>query len=232
MEALTSKTGGTSEFAQSPFGIKQFLSHKFGQLQNTFAYNLSLDYTTPDNVNLRYAYRISPDSNSVQIDDTLILGDIPKHQSLSVILEFEVSSARLQREEFIMLDGTLEMVMPSAIVPNISTRLTFSRPLEENPVPVPPPRILVEALSRLSMYRLQEMARRDIKQGNIGKATSRLKNLATQLLSSGEKQLAETVMLELDQIRTTSHIGPEAAKRIKYGTRALLLGTIDEGPQP
>ena len=231
MEALTSRTGGTSEFADSPYGIKQFLSIKFGQLQNTFAYNLALEYSTPDNVNLRYAYRISPDSNSIPIGDTLILGDIPKHQSLSVVLEFEVASASLQREEFIMLDGTLEMVMPTAIVPNISTRLTFSRPLEENPVPVPPPRILVEALSRLSMYRLQEMARRDIKEGNIGKATSRLKNLATQLLSSGEKQLAETVMLELDQIRATSHIGPEAAKRIKYGTRALLLGTIDEGPQ-
>jgi len=233
MEALTSKTGGSSEFAESPYAIKQFLNQKFGRLQNTFAYNLSLQYTTPDNVRLRYAFRISPDSNSIPVEDSLILlGDIPKDHSLTVILEFEVGSARLQREDYILLDGTLDMVMPTAIVPNISSRLTFSRRLEENPVPVPPPRILVESLSRLSMYRLQEMARRDIKEGNIGKATSRLKNLATQLLSSGEKRLAETVMLELDQIRTTRHIGPEAAKRIKYGTRALLLDSIDEGPQP
>ena len=230
MEELTSRTGGSSEFARTPTAIKQFLKAKFGRLQNTFAHNLSLQFTTPDNVDLRYAFRISPDSSAITITDSMILGDVPKILSLSVILEFEISSSHMQREDFTILDGTLDMVMPTAVVPNVSSRLTFSRPLEENPIPSPPPRILVEALSRLSMYRLQEMARKDINEGNIGKATSRLKNLATQLLSSGEKELAETVMLELDQIRSTRNMGPDAAKRIKYGTRALLLGTIDEGP--
>ncbi len=120
--------------------------------------------------------------------------------------------------------------MPTASIPNISSRLTFSRKLEENPLPAPPPRILIEALSRLSLYRLQEMARKDIKNGDIGKATSRLKNLATQLLTSGETALAQTVMLELDQIHSSQQMDPDAEKRIKYGTRALLLETIDEDP--
>ena len=209
--------------------IKQFLTRKFGKLQNTFATNLTLRFKSAEGVSLRYAYRLSPDSTAIPVGETLLLGDIPKTHSLSVILEFEVASTPMQREDFVILDGKLDMVMPTATVPNISNRLTFSRNLEENPLPAPPPRILVEALSKLSLYRLQEMARKDLKEGNVAKATSRLRNLATQLLSTGEKGLAETVMLELDQIRNTRHMGADAAKRIKYGTRALLLDTIDEG---
>jgi hypothetical protein len=76
------------------------------------------------------------------------------------------------------------------------------------------------------------MARNDLKAGDVNKATSRLKNLATQLLTSGETALAQTVMLELDQIRTNSSMSATSEKAIKYGTRALLLETIDEGTQP
>ena len=229
LEELTSITGGSAEFADTPMMIKQFLTRKFGKLQNTFATNLTLQFKTAEGVSLRYAYRLSPDSTAIPVGDTLLLGDLPKTHSLSVILEFEVGSTPMQREDYVILDGKLDLVMPTATIPNISTRLTFSRNLEENPLPAPPPRILVEALSKLSLYRLQEMARKDLKEGNVAKATSRLRNLATQLLSTGEKGLAETVMLELDQIRTTRHMGSDAAKRIKYGTRALLLDTIDEG---
>jgi Ca-activated chloride channel family protein len=184
----------------------------------------------PESVRLNYAFRLAPESTSIPIENTLNLGDVPRIKSLSVVLEFEVSNTPAQKEDFVVLDGNLELIMPTASIPNISSRLTFSRKLEENPLPAPPPRVLVEALSRLSLYRLQEMARRDLKEGDINKATSRLKNLATLLLTSGETALAHTVMLELDQIRSNQQMDPDAEKRIKYGTRALLLDTIDKGP--
>jgi Ca-activated chloride channel family protein len=50
-----------------------------------------------------------------------------------------------------------------------------------------------------------------------------MQNLATQLLMSGEPSLAHTVMLELRQIEGGNSISEEAEKRIKYGTRALML---------
>lgn len=232
LESISTITGGNCEFAQSPPAIKKFLQDKFGQIQNSFVNNINLKFKTSEGVSLRYAFRLSPDSAAIPLGETLLLGDLPKTRSLSVILEFLVENTPNQKEDFILLDGTLEMVMPSAAIPNISSRVTFARALEENPVPAPPPRILVEALSRLSLYRLQEMARKDLKAGNVSKATSRLKNLATQLLTSGETALAQTVMLELDQIRTNSSMSATSEKAIKYGTRALLLETIDEGTQP
>jgi len=83
-------------------------------------------------------------------------------------------------------------------------------------------------MSRLSLYRMQELAKRDLDEGNIEKATQRLKNLATQLLSSGQADLAHTVMIEMDAIERTKNLSEAAQKRIKYGTRALVSHFFEE----
>ena len=222
LDALATITGGNSEFAETTNSIQTFLKEKFGRIQNTIVNNISLDVNTPDNIELRYAFRMNPDASSIMLGDTLALGDIPKEQGLNVLMEFLIESTGDQQEVQV-LDGTLHLMMPSAPIPNFSSRLTFSRPVVENPAPVPPPQILIRAMSRLSLYRLQEMARKDMRNGDINKATQRLKNLATQLLMSGEESLAQTVMLELDHINQNQEMSENAQKQIKYGTRALVL---------
>ncbi|MEJ2487423.1 MAG: VWA domain-containing protein, partial [Anaerolineales bacterium] len=222
LDALATITGGNSEFAETTNGIQTFLKEKFGRIQNTVVNNLTLDVNTPENIELRYAFRMNPETSSIMLGDTLALGDIPKEQSLSVLMEFLIESTGNQQEVQV-LDGTLHLMMPSAPIPNFSSRLTFSRLVVENPEPVPPPQILIRAMSRLSLYRLQEMARKDMQNGDITKATQRLKNLATQLLMSGEENLAQTVMLELDHINRNQEMSENAQKQIKYGTRALVL---------
>jgi Ca-activated chloride channel family protein len=83
--------------------------------------------------------------------------------------------------------------------------------------------MLIKAMSKLSLYRMQEQARQDLANGEVEKATQRLQNLATQLLVSGEPGLAQTVLLEVKGIQNGRGLSEEAEKQIKYGTRALLL---------
>jgi Ca-activated chloride channel family protein len=47
--------------------------------------------------------------------------------------------------------------------------------------------------------------------------------VATQLLSQGEDKLASAIFSEVEHLQTTHSISAEGRKRIKYGTRALLL---------
>jgi Ca-activated chloride channel family protein len=146
-------------------------------------------------------------------------------------MEFLINKVSSKEKEFTILDGELKMLMPKLSIPNVSTRLTLSRPVTQSAEPEPPPQVLVRAMSKLSLYRLQEMAQKDLQAGNVHKATTRLKNLATQLLSSGETELAQTVMLELDSLQTKNIMSEEAKKRIKYGTRALVLENNEEPRQ-
>jgi Ca-activated chloride channel family protein len=80
----------------------------------------------------------------------------------------------------------------------------------------------MQALSKLTLYRMQEKARLEAEAGNIEAATSRLQFLATNLLANGEKELARTAMREAVNIQSMRGLSEEGKKQIKYGTRSLM----------
>src|SRR5512140_789365 len=82
----------------------------------------------------------------------------------------------------------------------------------------PPPEVL-EALSRLSLYRLQERARAEANSQEYDAATRHLRNLAALLLARGENELAKTALLEAEQTQKMQGVSEEGGKQIKYGTR-------------
>jgi Ca-activated chloride channel family protein len=86
-----------------------------------------------------------------------------------------------------------------------------------------PPAEIVKALSRLMLYRMQDRARTELEKGNLEAGTRQLQSLAANLLTQGERSLAQTIMLEVDHIRQKEKLSDEGSKRIKYGTRALFL---------
>lgn len=123
------------------------------------------------------------------------------------------------------------MSIPTRAIPKVNNKFSLSRPTAVNPEVEPPPQVLVKAMSRLSLYRLQEQAHKDMENGDVDKAAKRLNNLATQLLHSGEAGLANTVMLELGVLERGDILDEESKKQIKYGTRALVFPS-GKGPIP
>jgi Ca-activated chloride channel homolog len=83
--------------------------------------------------------------------------------------------------------------------------------------------VIVEAMSKLTLYRMQEKVRAEVNEGQIDKATKHMHYLATHLLSQGDRELAHTVLIEAEHIQQSRRLSNEGEKRIKYGTRALLL---------
>jgi Ca-activated chloride channel family protein len=102
-------------------------------------------------------------------------------------------------------------------------RLDIARPTSNDPDPMSPPPSIVHAISQLTLYRMQERAREDVAKGKIKDATRRLQYLASNLLSQGQGELAGTVLREAATIQQNLAFSEDGEKRIKYGTRALLL---------
>ncbi|HEY9087199.1 MAG TPA: hypothetical protein VIO36_03440, partial [Anaerolineaceae bacterium] len=86
-----------------------------------------------------------------------------------------------------------------------------------------PPAAVMEAVSRMTLYRMQENARRQVEAGDADKAARQLQYMATRLLSQGNRELAHTVLAEAEHIRHSRVFSKDGDKRVKYGTRALLL---------
>ena len=70
---------------------------------------------------------------------------------------------------------------------------------------------------------MQEKARQEVSEGKVQEASKRLQRLATQLLSIGAHDLAQTALVEAERIQQTHLFSAEGEKKIKYGTRSLLL---------
>ena len=112
------------------------------------------------------------------------------------------------------------------VLPVPQLRLRLEKPVSESPEMEPPPPKIVQALSRLMLYRMQERARKDLEKGNIDSATRQLQVLASNLLTQGERSLAQTILLEVDHLQKQNSLTIEGSKKIKYGTRSLLNAPV------
>ncbi len=227
LDEMCRKTGGASAYASHPENIKKLLEKQFQNLTRTYANNVLLDYQPSAQAELRYAFRLSPDPSALQIGSPVQLGNIPLGPSLSVLMEFLVREVPEGQPMLTLAQGDLKLKIPTRKIPDTTARFDLTRPIARDAEVEPPPQVLVKAMSRLSLFRMQEKAREELNAGHHDKATQRLGQLANQLLSAGRPDLAHTVRLQLKDIEKGETISEDRKKQIKYATRSLVMPELD-----
>jgi hypothetical protein len=86
------------------------------------------------------------------------------------------------------------------------------------------PLAVVNALRRVTLYRMQEQAWTALDEGKVEQATRQLEMVATRLFDLGQKRLAEAAMLEAGHVARVGNATARGRKKIKYGTRSLDVG--------
>lgn len=223
LDHLANITGGNSMFVSQPKDIERMLNDKFSNLSRAYAENVTLEYEAQPGVELSYVFRIHPEAEPLANASPISLGPILHNETLSVLIELHVSK-NLERETIApLVDGQLEISSAIAETPPIPVPIRITLPVKNQPSPEPPPISVIQAISKLTLYRIQEKARAEVAAGNYEKATSHLQRLATHLLAQGEKNLARTIMLEVQHVEQEKSFSENGEKQIKYGTRALIL---------
>ncbi|HSL44826.1 MAG TPA: DnaJ domain-containing protein [Anaerolineales bacterium] len=223
LDVLSTRTGGSSAYIAQPQDIKRLLLEKFNALAQTYAEDVTLDTSFIEGVELTYAFRLQPDPSPIALgENTLHLGPILQDASTQVIFEYIIHPKAVKSEALTVLDGILKVAIASQVMPVPPFRLRLRRPITDSPESEPPPPQIVHALSRLMLYRMQERARKEIQKGNIDSATRQLQTLASNLLTQGERSLAQTILLEVEHLQKQNALTVEGSKKIKYGTRSLF----------
>lgn len=221
LDELASLTGGSSMYISRPQDIQRILLEQIGRLTQTYADETRLDFNIPDGVELRYAFRIQPEPGLLPLESPILMGPVIRDTSLQVLMEFVVHSVE-GNDTVTLLDGKVGLTTNKLSPKNISFPLKLRRPVESEPSTTPPAPEIVNALSKLILYRLQEQARLEVAAGEYDRAAEHLQHLATHLLAQGERELAKTALLEAEHIRHQRDFSQLGRKEIKYGTRALL----------
>lgn len=226
LENLAALTGGNCMYVSKPEDIHRFLKEKFNQLSRSYADNITYKFRPGPNIKLVSAFRLQPEASSLETDTPLRLGNLPINSEMRVLFEFEIGDVPPGQDYLSLAEGYLAFDIPRHKLATYTTRLQFKSSTIQILDTKPPPPEIIEALSQLNLYRMQERARRDVVTGNFSEAAQRLEFLAKQLFSSGEVELAQTVLLEADHVQKNKSLSEEGEKLILYGTRALLLPSL------
>ena len=224
LDALATRTGGSSAYVAQPQDIKRLLLEKFNALAQVFAEDVTLEITPVEGVDLTYAFRLQPEPAPVPLRESVLrFGPILQDTSIRVLFEYIIQPKAVKSGKVTFLDANIKVSIASHPLPVPAYRMRLYRAVSDAPESDSPPPQVVQALSRLMLYRMQERARKEIEKGHIDTATRHLQTLASNLLTQGERSLAQTIMLEVENLQQKNTLSDEGSKKIKYGTRALFI---------
>lgn len=224
LDRMTGLSGGTARLISSLEDIKQFIKEQVSTLGKVYARNLDMRINNSPHSTLIDLYRIYPDSVPLPIEPHVHLGNLSYNDKIKILFEYKIASDLKNGDLIFLLNSSVSMEIPTRKEPLCKLNVNLRRMVRDDQEKSVPPREIVEAIEKLTLYRLQEKARAEEAVGDHVNATRHLKNLATRLLQKkGSDGLANLIMDEAENIHNGQGYSPEAEKRIKYGTRALLL---------
>lgn len=223
LDALASQTGGSSAYISSVETVSQFLHARIRSLATAYAERSRLIASPASDVRLSSITRLSPNAMTLPADEQPIpLGVIDGLAATTLLLQFHIVTGASEHGEFFVgrVDLSGEVLGGNQRIERATKDLVVEvtdRDSEDNPPPE-----LLDALSKLMLYRLQDRAREAIEKGDVVQATRSLEHLATRLFEAGQDELGQAALSEAKRVVDTRAISEEGAKRLKYGTRALL----------
>lgn len=224
LDELASVTGGTSSYINSASAVVRFLNDHVRNLSNAFAERVRISVAPDPDVKLESAFKLAPHPQPLAVNESYIqLGSLQANRLISVLFQFQMpanmphgfrSVARLVASGDILVNQQQQFQALS----DVSLEIT------DQPPPEDPPVAILDALGKLTLYRMQERAQEALASGDVKEATRRLENLATRLLAIGEDDLAHQARAEAIRVAHTSNLSDKGRKTLKYETRFLLLG--------
>lgn len=233
LDQLAAATGGSSSYIDSANAVVQFLNDHVRNLSNSFVDRVRISVAPDPDVRLETAFKLAPHPQPLTVTDSYLqLGSLQINRVISVLMQLQLPSgiplgfrsvARLAASGDIIVNQQQHF----QAVSDISIEITEQPPHEEPSVSI------LDALGKLTLYRMQERAQEALAAGDTREATRRLENLATRLLAIGEEELAHQARSEALRVAHTSNLSDQGRKALKYQTRLLLTGgaSSEEAPE-
>ena len=223
LDRLTAISGGSTRYVSLPDDLSKHIAQMVDFSKMSFTRGLKFGAVMDEAVNLQFAFRLYPEVTPLPVDvSPLNFGNLPVKGNLSVLFEYRIENSE-QLEDCIRLGSGFVEYIPIASGETRRLFVSMKRPIHKLLEREAPPAAILNAMSRLTLYRMQERVREEVKAGDLQNATRHLKKLATNLLSQGNLNLAHVVLNEVRNLETTQKFSNDGDKRIKYGTRSLLL---------
>ncbi len=228
LDQLASSTGGNSVYIRTANEVSRYMNDQVRHLSNAFAERMHMVIAPDADIQIEMAFKLAPQPQPLKVENGEIkLGSLQFNRPIGLLLQLLLpanmplgfrSLARL-----VTIGDVLQNKKQSQqAISDLTLEVVENTPGED------PPTSILDALSKLTLYRLQERANDALEQGDIVEATRRLENLATRLLEMGETELANETLSEARRVAHTAGLSDRGRKTLKYQTRYLVASTTDD----
>ncbi len=225
LDEIATKSGGVSAYIASPGQVRTLLQQRVRGLGAVFARNLELRPRCTEGVWLESAFRIAPYLDRLSPSGGVIdLGSLQADAPLALVLEIGVAQRPPGEHRLLQLEltGDVQALGRQGETLRRDISITFT-PAELSEETVQP--AILSALSKITIYRMQERVWDTLDEGNAEGATHQLEMIATRLFDLGESRLARAAMLEAGRIAKGGTPTAKGRKELKYGTRSLTIAS-------
>jgi Ca-activated chloride channel family protein len=181
----------------------------------------------PD-ISLRYIFRVQPDPTRLEPQVSTALGNLSIVDPMVLLLEFMIGRIDDAEQFLRILEGEIRYEIAGRMIPAARLRLMIELPVTDEHVPETSPPEIIQAMSRLTLYRMQEQVRNELEAGEYEAATRRLRHLATHVLAAGEHELGSTILSEAARLENGARRTRTLRKSIMYGTKSLIPVDISQ----
>jgi Ca-activated chloride channel family protein len=222
LDEVAAQTGGTSAYVNSPSAVVHFLNDRVRSLGDSFVERMQLSVAPDADASLESAFKLTPNPQPIDITpQPILLGGLEYSRPASILVQLQMPPTnRTGFRTVARLDVTGDIL--AAHRQGFKVLSDISVEVAENPEPEDPPLAILDALGKLSLYKMQQKAEAALQSGNVDEATRRLENLATRLLANGQDDLAQMAMVEARRVYNTNMLSEQGRKTLKFGTRMLL----------
>ncbi len=226
LDTIARKSAGVSAYIDSVAQVRRLLRQRVRGLSSVYAQDLKLTLRFDRNTKLEEAFKLSPYIQHLDspTPNELPLGSLETDRPVSVLLQIVVGPHPPGRQRIVQLElgghtgaeGTTGEHLERELWFHFAENLTFEPEIPLN---------LVNALSKLAIFKMQEQAYDALESGDPETASEKLEIVATRLLDLGELELANAARLEAGRLARSGLLSPAGRKKLKYGTRSLTIDT-------
>jgi Ca-activated chloride channel family protein len=233
LEDIAGSSAGSADFIQRAEDIAKEFSAALRAAQGEVVKNAQLLLRVVKGVMPRTAWRLTPQIQKLSHralsdrDVTVPIGALDAAQGASVLIELMLPARAAGVYRMAQADLSYDVpglkLSDQHVVTDLMLTFTNDARLAEMQDPV-----VADTVKKVSAFNLQTRALDDLKTGNLGAATQKLRAAATQLLDMGETDLANVAMQEADNILKTQKMSDLGTKKLNFGTRKLTQKLDDQ----
>ncbi len=223
MISLADVSGGHAHMITDPREIPPVLSQELVRAQSVTWRDLTLSLSMPADMTLRRAHRIQPDMAELQAAEgetvarTLSLGDLEAGQPPAVLLELvapprPAGTFRLAQAQLTARSAQGQTNLSQDIVVRYTE--TPSQSSQTDPQ-------LMDAVQKVSVFKLHNQAIQDAERGNTAGATKRLRLAGERLIEMGQENLGQSMIVEAELMEKEGRGSTEGTKKLRYGARKI-----------